>query len=260
MRAGADKDFEWIQSGLSELVSSEDPTWKGNFVSHLLPPKFGAYAKILHRITANYENIDHPLSGREFALLRIPPCAELRSFVESQRHRAESPRIRWKALAELLSVPFVSEICHEWFRASLGDPTCWPRFLYGPDEGNLDYEELSELLSLLHLFTGKQECFLRFAPVPLVGTDRPILFTGALDEVIAFLKKNEYQFSPEYLWPSDRNWCLCTDYDLTFTVVGGPQKLISAIFGSSRLEALQVNEQTRIDSRVPIPKLPLKTY
>lgn len=258
MRPCSDNDFEWIQSGLSELGSSEDPSWKGHFVSHVLPPKFEAYAKILHRITANYENIDHALSDREIALLRIPPCTELRSFVEMKRSKGDGLRIRWKELAELLHVPFESEICHEWFRASLSDPACWPRFLYGPGEGNLDYEELSEVLSLLRPFTGEQECFLRFAAIPFVRTDRPILFAGALDGVVSFpLKENEYQFSPEYLWPSDRNWCLCSDYDLMFTIVGGPQKLISSLLDSSTLEALQANLQTRIDSRVPIPKVPL---
>ena len=255
MRPSSDKEFEWIQAGLSELVPSEVASWKGNFVSHLLPPKFEAYAKILHRITANYENIDHPLSERETALLRISPCTKLRSFVETKRDKGEGPRVRWKELAELLGVPFESEICHEWFRTSLRAPTCWPRFLYGPDEGNLDYEALSDLLSLLSPDTGEQECFLRFAAIPFVGTDKPILFAGALDEVVTFLKESEYQFSPEYLWLSDRKWCLCSDYDLMFTVVGGPQKLISSVLGSSTLEALQVNSQTRIDSRAPMPKL-----
>ena len=131
MRACPDRDFEWIQSGLSELISCEDPNWKGNFVSHLLPPRFQAYAKILHRMTANYENVDNPLSDQEIALLRIPSCTELRSFIEAQRGKGEAPRIRWKALAELLRAPFESEICHAWFRATLSDPTCWPRFLYG---------------------------------------------------------------------------------------------------------------------------------
>src|SRR5262249_16621594 len=159
------------------------------------------------------------LSDGEIALLKIPPCTDLRPFVESQRDGREAPRIKWNALAELLGVPFEAEICHEWFRSSLSDPTCWPRFLYGPNEGNLDYEELSEVLSILRPFTGTQECFLRFASVPFVGTDKPLLFTGALEDVTQFLKENNYQFSPEYLWPSDRNWCLCSDYDLAFSIV-----------------------------------------
>lgn len=92
VRPCPDETFEWIQNGRSELLSSEDPRWKGNFVSHLLPPKFEAYAKILHRVTANYENIDRPLSDRETALLRIPHCTELRSFVEGKRDKGEGPR------------------------------------------------------------------------------------------------------------------------------------------------------------------------
>ena len=254
VRPCPDKDFEWIKTGVSELVSSEA------FVSHLLPPKFEAYAKILHPITANYANIDHPLSDQEIARLRIPPCTELRSFVETKRDKGEGPRIKWKELAAFFGVPFASEICHEWFRVRLSDPACWSRFFCGPDEGNLDCEELSEVLSLLRPFTGKQECFLRFAGISLVTKDGPILFVGVLDEVVNFLEENEYRFSPEYLWPSDRNWCLCTDYDLTFTVVGGPQKLISSVLGSSTLEALQVNQQTRIDWLAPIPKLPLDPF
>jgi hypothetical protein len=253
MHVCSDKDFEWIQRGVSELISCEDPNWKGNFVSHLLPPTFESYAKILHRITAKYENVDSPLSDPEIAVLRVPPCAELRSFVEAQRGKGEAPRIRWRTLAELLGVPYDSEICHEWFRARLNDPTCWPRFLYGPDEGNLDHEELSEVLFILHPFIGRQECFFRFASIPLAGSDKPILFAGALDGVVDFLNENKYQFSPEYLWPSDRKWCLCTDYDLMFTFVGGSRELISAILESRTLETLQVAQQTRIDSRVPLP-------
>jgi hypothetical protein len=255
MRACPDKEFEWIQSGVAKLLSSKDPQWKGNFVSHLVPPKFEAYAKILHRITANYENIDKPLSNREIAILRTPPCTELRSFVDALRSKGEGLRIRWQKIAELLRMPFSSEICHDWFRKRLGDPACWPRFLYGPLEGSMDSEELSEVVSLLRRFTGEQECFLRFAPIPLAYNDGPLLFAGALDEVAGFLKENEYRFSPEYLWPSDRTWCVCTDYDLTFTIVAGRRNLISAVVSSSALEALEVNQQTRIDSLVPIPNL-----
>ena len=100
---------------------------------------------------------------------------------------------------------------------------------------------VSEVLSLLRPFAREQECFLRFASIPFLGTDKPIRFAGALDEVIDFLKENKYQLSPEYLWPADRGWCVCSDYDLTFTIVGGPQELISAILGNDTLEALQVN-------------------
>jgi hypothetical protein len=246
--------FEWIRSGREALLVRDDPNWKGNFVFHLIPTRFDAYAKILHSIEANYEHIDNPLSERETAILKIPPCKELRSFVEILREGHQGPRIRWKTLAQMLGAPFGSEICHEWFRASMKEPWCWPRFLYGPGEGYLNTEEFSEVFSVLRAFTGSQDCFFRFAEVPFIGTDKPILFCGILDELGSFLANGKYQFTPEYWWPANRSWCLCSDYDLQFTIVGGSKDLISLLLKNAILEALEVTPQTRIDIHAPIPQ------
>ena len=54
-----------------------------------------------------------------------------------------------------------------------------------------------------------------------------MLFAGALDEIVEFGKENNYQFSPEYLRPSDRSWCLCSDFKSTF--VGGSQENSSRV-------------------------------
>jgi hypothetical protein len=43
-----------------------------------MPPAFGAYAKILHRIEAHYEIVDNPLTESETAILRIPRREELK--------------------------------------------------------------------------------------------------------------------------------------------------------------------------------------
>src|SRR5262250_3139669 len=82
-----------FRTNSANLFPVKTQTEKGNFVSHLMPPKFEACAKILHRITANYENIGHHLSDPEITLLRIPPCTELRSFIETTRDKGEGPRI-----------------------------------------------------------------------------------------------------------------------------------------------------------------------
>jgi hypothetical protein len=246
--------FGWIRSGREELLASANPNWKGNFVSHLFPTSFDAYAKLLHSIEANYKNIDNPLSEPEIALLKVPPCKKLRSFVESLREERRGPRIRWQSLTQLFGIPFEPEICTEWFRFNMEDSGCWPRLLTGPDEGNLNSQELSELLSVLRPFTGTQDCFFRFAEIPFITTDKPILFRGVLDELSTFLTSGEYQFTPEYWWPADRSWCICSDYDLTFTVVAGSKKFVSCVLKDTSLEALQVTSQTRIDSYAPMPK------
>ena len=246
--------FEWIRGSRDELLASDNPKWKGNFVSHLLPKGFDAYAKLLHGIEANYKNIDNPLSEGELSTLKIPPCKKLRSFVESLREERRGSRIRWETLAHLFGIPFKSEICLEWFRVSMEEQGCWPRFLFGPEEGSLNGKELAELISVLRVFTGSQDCFFRFAEIPFIATEKPILFRGVLDELPAFLADGEYQLTPEYLWPADQSWCVCTDYDLRFTIVAGSKELVSVVLNDAALEALEVTPQTRIDSYAPIPK------
>jgi hypothetical protein len=246
--------FEWIRSARQELLASDDSRWKGNFVSHLLPTSFEAYAKILHSIEPNYKNIDKPLSDREISLLKIPPCTRLRSFVESLRQERQAQKIRWQALARLFGVPFESGICHEWFRAKMEEPGCWPRFLFGPDEGNLNDDELSEMVAVLGAFAGGQDCFFRFAEIPFITTDKPILFRGALSDLHEFLSDGKYQFTPEYWWPVDRSWYLCSDYDLTFSVVGGTRRLVDAVLNNTNVEALEVTPETRIDWLAPMPQ------
>lgn len=255
MQPCPDNEFEWIRAGRETPLTGKNRTL-GNLVSHLIPIRFEAYAKILHSIEASYKNIDdpHPLTEREIAILKIPACTKLRSFVETVRKEGGSSRIRWRTLAQLLSVPFEPEICHEWFRASMEEPICWPRFLSGPDDGNLNAEELREVISVLRVFSGDQDCFFRFAAWSLIKANKPLLFRGVLDELATFCADQGYRFTPEYWWSANRAWCLCSDYDLKFTVVAGPKDLISALLNNATLEALGVTPQTRIDSEVPLPR------
>jgi hypothetical protein len=224
-----DDVFKWIRAGREEFLPRDKPDWKG-FISNLIPKEFEAYAKILHQINASYKNVDNPLTEGELSLLKTPPCTKLRSFVEGLRQENRGPRIRWSELAQLFGVPFKAEICHEWFRAAMEEPGCWPRFLGGPDDAGLNAEELF-----------------------FIGTDKPIQFCGPLDELSTFLATGKYQFTPEYWWPADQSWCVCSDYDLTFTIVAGSKDMVFGVLNDATLEALQVTPQTRIDSRAPMP-------
>jgi hypothetical protein len=253
MQPCSDDEFQWIRTGREEFLPRDKPDWK-SFVSNVLPKEFEAYAKILHEIDADYENIDNPLTDRELSLLKIPPCTKLRSFVERLRKERQGPRIRWSELAQLFKVPFEAEICHEWFRAAMEESGCWTRFLGGPGDGNLNDEELSKMVSVLDAFTGGQDCFFRFAEMPFITTDQPILFRGVLRELRTFLIDGKYQFTPEYWWPADHSWCVCSDYDLMFTIAAGSRELVSRVLNDATLEAMEVTPQTRIDNYAPMPK------
>jgi hypothetical protein len=245
--------FDWIRCGLDERSDTGTP-WAGYFVTRLMPPLFEAYAKILHRVDANYEYIDNPLSPAEIALLKIPRCEKLRSLIEARRANHQGTRVRWKEVADLLDIPFAPAICHEWYRKKL-EETCWPRHLRGPDDGNLRPEERESLVEILRPFCVRGECFFRFSQVLSYRPDgdKPLLFRGALDEIGELPSDKFYRVGPEYWWPSDRSWCVCSEFDLMYTFVGGPKELVSTLLANEVLECIEVTSQTRIDYHAPMP-------
>jgi hypothetical protein len=85
--------------------------------------------------------------------------------------------------------------------------------------------------------------------MPFIGTDQPLLYIGELLDVPDLLVNDS---PPEYWWPESRSWCVCSDYDLSFTIVGGPQNFIDQILASNVLEAVTVSHHTRIDYKTPI--------
>jgi hypothetical protein len=130
---------------------------------------------------------------------------------------------------------------------------CWSRFIRGPSDGYLDREETRELTRILGDFACSEDCFFRFPEILFIGTDVPLTFHGRFCDLEPSILKNPRHFTPEYWWPQDHSWCVCSDYDLTFTIVGGKSELISAVLSSERLECLEVNAGTRVDSLIPMP-------
>ena len=244
--------FDWIKHGRKQQsLRADDPAWTGNTIRHLLPDNFETYAKIYHRLDAHYENIDYPLSDEEIDILKISRCAPLRTLVQRVRMRNEGTRVRWREVADLLGLPFIPGLSDDWFRARL-EPGCWPRYIYGPGEGYLEPDEYSEIASLLLSEGYSQECFYRLAEIPYIATDQPLLFKGSLQDVNAIPTQGSWKV-PEYWWSSTHEWCVCSDYDLSFTIVGGPRRVISRILSCKLIEAVEVLPDLRIDYFAPMP-------
>ena len=70
---------------------------------------------------------------------------------------------------------------------------------------------------------------------------------GELAEVPEFLAADDVFGTPTYWWPKDRSWCLCTDWDLIFTLVGGSTELTDAIVNDDFLESVIVSRDSRVD-------------
>jgi len=72
--------------------------------------------------------------------------------------------------------------------------------------------------------------------------------------VAVFIANGKHQFTPEYGWPANRAWCVCSDYDLQLAIVAGSKDLISAVLKNSILKALEVIPQKHIDYLAPMPQ------
>jgi hypothetical protein len=245
--------FDWIEHGRAK-TKPRDPTgpvWGGNTVKHLMPDVFEAYAKVFHWLDAHYGNIDTPLSPEEQTALHLPQCEPLRDLVEKLRANDGDTRVRWKAVAEALGIPFEAGLSDDWFRAKL-ETGCWPRYILGPDEGLLDLRELSALSTVLAAGDASIQCFYRLPEMAFIGTDNPLLYEGSLADLSAFSTKPSFR-NPEYWWPANHEWCVCSDYDLAFTIVGGSSAAIRRVLGDPVLEAIEVQPDLRVDYYAPMP-------
>ena len=174
----------------------------------------------------------------------------LRGLVESMREPNERVRVRWKTVASLLKLPFVAGICDDWFRKRLNDGS-WPRFISGPDEGRLEDSDYLELVKIFSEESVDQKCYFRLAEIPYIAMDAPLLFEGQIKEVLSISASGQWK-RPEYWWPENQTWCMCSDYDLSSTLIGGSRRLIDRVLASCLLEAIEVSAQQRVDYLTPI--------
>lgn len=246
--------FAWIRKVRDRIFLEKpqpNPNSPGIFVADLIPPKFESYARILHRFDACYDDIDNPLSPSEQTVLQIPDCEPLKSFIINHRSTSTTSRIRYRELAALAGVPFVPEINFMWFRQRM---TSWcvsrlVKFTNAWPAG----EECDELCAILSRFTASEECFFRLPSYFVYsGKGQPMLYTGALTEVTAFLKARP-RTGFEYWWPADHQWCFCSDSDVQTTIIGGPKDLISTLLVNPVLECIEATPATRVGGAVPIP-------
>ena len=152
----------------------------------------------------------------------------------------EWERVRWSQYAPADLTTEAWPPCFQWF-----DHKSWPAAIQPPPEGSLDWEGLHALLDVLGRHTAggpAAECLAYFAPV-LHGdydAEGPHVWRGPLASVVDLVFGNEesYEFSPSNLWPVDRSWLVCTDYDMLGTQVCGTDDLIASVTRHPELETV----------------------
>jgi len=134
-------------------------------------------------------------------------------------------RLSWRDLTGRLELSPESMMdappCHRWFPYR-----SWPASIQPPPEGSLDEVSLTALIRLLD----GPPCYVYFAQFAQG------LYRGRVRHIPTLL--DQMSFSPNNIWPFDRNWFVLTDYDLMATKVSGSRELIEAIAADPDLETV----------------------
>ncbi|TAA72838.1 hypothetical protein [Planococcus salinarum] len=223
------EEYQWIRDETVYFLSDERP---GSRVENFLPNRFDHYCKVMHPLFRDPQITDEHLLWSEF-----PPDQP----IEIQL----GERLRLMELAEKYGLEFSKELSSASIRLKLNG---YPRYLITGEEGDIEPETLQALVRLLQQFIREDSCYFLYG---LLKTEDYIdtLFRGELAEVLELPKRAGLRGTPTYWWPADKAWCLYTDYDLDFSLVGGSRELIDALLAHDFLECIECDAATRIDNQ-----------
>lgn len=108
------------------------------------------------------------------------------------------------------------------------------------------------LASVLAGVSGATEVYFGYLlSAQLVGFDDPIVAAAPLSGLEDLQRRLDDEAGtedgPEYWWPHDHAWVVCSDYDLPSTYVACSEALAKAIVAHPDIEALRVTPDMRID-------------
>ena len=136
---------DWIKEN-TDVPELRPEMWRGNFVSHCVPKIYPAYCKILHPIYEDLSVADRGVSWDDVKVLRVDEGDPIDNLLNESTTIYAGPdeastlrRISWKQLAGQLGLTFHPEINVDTFTSNFAGRS-WPRYLIGPDEGNLNWK------------------------------------------------------------------------------------------------------------------------
>ncbi len=255
-------EVEWIVEGVRQKTPENNYT-----VAHCIPPIFPSYAKIFHPISEDSAVQSDTLTWQEDAqnftpqpgIPKSPATHVVQEFIERStlvyggaRPNSRLVRIRWAQLAWRLGLPFTVTLS-SWSFTRRFPGRSWPKRLIGPKEGSLEGPERDALVSVLHRHTKVDCCFFH---VWLLATNEwreDLLFEGGLRDASLFPEGvPRVHCTPTHWFPEDRSWLVCTDYDLTFTLVGGSESLVRDLVTNPVLECVLVSSEMRVDRNADV--------
>ena len=201
-------------------------TSRGNVVAALLPPGFERYLRVFHPFVPwdadpDAVSVDERRSWEEIA---------------SEAGVRFGPTLTWRQLEEVLPL------------SPDGQSRPWAVW-----EGTLDRATSAALLGSLN-DPPSTSYFFAFGLAAIVAVDehRPLMYkASSLDawgDVVERVRKMGVRAAtPEYVWPIDQSWIVCTDYDLTSTYMAASHHVAERVMQHPVIEAVDVHLNTRVD-------------
>ncbi|MCZ6745303.1 MAG: hypothetical protein O7D31_11610 [Alphaproteobacteria bacterium] len=224
--------YKWIADGRDPPPPLGEHNRRTDYhVSHVIPPVYEAYCKLLHPM-----HLDPAIEDETVLWIERPN--EMADPVKLQ-----GVRILWRNVADKYGMDFDAAVNHSYLQIKFPRRD-WPRYIIRPSHGIDDMETCARLVKVLAEWTENQSCFFFYICYATVGSGADLLFRGKLKEVTSFLDRDDLHAVPTYWWPADRSWCVWADPDICHSLIGGPEPLINSLLGDDVLECIRVQEST----------------
>ena len=249
--------FDWI-----EIETAKAAPYT---VARCIPSIYPAYVKIFHSIYEDmsiagddltWNDVAHVPPDGPYAAMEVHGDAKSPAEVveralqnstlvyDTSRSEPHLTRLRWSELAQRYGTALPLDAGSDFFTRRFAKGS-WPRRFFGPKEGSLEVYERDALLAALQRHSSGRRHFFQFFICAMKDMRGDNLFEGNLADVHQF-PGSETRYTPTYWFPEDRSWVVCSDYDLSFTLVGGSEALLEDIFRKTELECVRVVAQTAL--------------
>jgi hypothetical protein len=160
----------------------------------------------------------------------MPPVFEAYAVVPSRLEGPNGP-MKWSEFSDHAGLP-VGELVRggkiNEFRPSVSSA----------DEGNLDIGLAQRIEGILAAHTNTpNDCYFHFCMMSLKKWEEQAVFRASLSEMSEVWEHPDVRLSPTHWWPDDRAWLVSTNYDLSYSVVGGTNEAIEELVADPELEA-----------------------
>lgn len=117
----------------------------------------------------------------------------------------------------------------------------WPPYLWFPGEGNCETEELKFILDQLMDLYGDTLVNYYYCLLKTEKWDNEITYRGNLSEFDELKNKIDIRENPTAIYPDNKEWCIVTDYDLSFTYIGGTKEFIDRIASNKKFDIYRID-------------------